>query len=112
MHNWLDGLPLNPLPSLLASADQALLFFVRRDLLDKDPGPVQALWERPFAARILRKQRANGAWRYPGQGPGRRDLPVRNLLLQANPGLCVRVRQRPGNPRAGRPAGPASCRFP
>jgi hypothetical protein len=71
MHNWLDGLPLNPLPSLLASADQALLFFVRRDLLDKDPGPVQALWERPFAARILRKQRANGAWRYPGQGPDR-----------------------------------------
>jgi hypothetical protein len=41
---------------------------VQRDLLDERAGPVQVLWERPDVTRFLRKQQANGAWRYGGQG--------------------------------------------
>jgi hypothetical protein len=71
MGGWWAQLDVDPLPGLLAGGDEALIFFVRRDLLDEDPGPVDALWELPEAARILRKQRADGAWRYQGQGAKR-----------------------------------------
>jgi hypothetical protein len=65
---WLELLKVNPIPGLLAAGGEALAYFVRRDLLDEDPGPVEALWELPAASRLLRKQQANGAWRYGGQG--------------------------------------------
>lgn len=69
MDNWLASLAVNPLPALLASADRALTFFVRLNLLGEDTGPIETLWELPAATHILRKQEANGKWRYPGQGP-------------------------------------------
>ncbi len=39
-----------------------------RDLLDEDPGPVTALWSLPVVERLLRKQRPDGSWPYPGGG--------------------------------------------
>jgi hypothetical protein len=65
---WLELLAVDPIPGLLAAGDEALAFSVRRDLLGEEPEAVEALWERPAASRILRKQQANGAWRYGGQG--------------------------------------------
>ncbi len=47
--------------------DAALRYFVRRDLLGEEAGPVQSLWELPAAARIVKRQRPDGAWRYPGK---------------------------------------------
>lgn len=67
MSGWLRQLQVDPLPALLASDDEALLHFVRRDLLGEEAGPVEALWELPEAQRLLRKQQADGSWRYPGQ---------------------------------------------
>ena len=46
----------DPIPSLLASGNQALLYFVGRDLLDRRVGPVRDLWELPEARKILGKQ--------------------------------------------------------
>jgi hypothetical protein len=57
----------DPLPVLLAEADPALTWFVRRELLDIPAGPVDALWELPEAVRLVHKQQANGSWRYPGK---------------------------------------------
>ena len=55
-------LKYDPIPPLLDSGDAALVYFVRRDLLGEDPGPVERLWELPGAARILKKQRPDGSW--------------------------------------------------
>ncbi|HSJ57522.1 MAG TPA: hypothetical protein VLC95_10095 [Anaerolineae bacterium] len=66
-HNgaWVSVLDLDPLPILLDWGDTALHFFVRRDLLDEVSGPVDSLWDGPEPARLLRKQQADGSWRYP-----------------------------------------------
>jgi hypothetical protein len=59
-------LPIDPLPTLLASGDPALVYFIRRDLLDESAGPITALWELAEARRSLKKQQPDGRWRYPG----------------------------------------------
>ena len=67
---WLDLLSVNPLPTLLAWEDAALHYFVQHDLLDEVAGPVEALWEVPAAARLVKKQQADGSWRYSGKSSG------------------------------------------
>jgi hypothetical protein len=62
-------LPRDPIPALMSAGDKALSYFVRRDLLEEDPGPATVLWELPEAQRLLRKQQADGSWRYPGGNP-------------------------------------------
>lgn len=62
LNGWRAGLKHDPLPVLLASGDEALRFFARRDLLDEVTGPVQRLWELPGALKLLRKQLPDGSW--------------------------------------------------
>ena len=70
MITWTDQLPVNPLPTLFDAEQVSLHFFVRRDLMDQQVGPVEELWELPKPARILRKQQPDGSWRYPGSNRG------------------------------------------
>jgi hypothetical protein len=62
MHSWKNQLKYDPLPSLLESRDEALLYFVQRDLLDEDAGDVRNLWELLAPQKMLRKQNADGSW--------------------------------------------------
>ncbi len=71
MAGWTQALPVDPLPALLSTDDQALRYFVMRDLVRKDTGPVQDLWTLPGALTILRRQQEDGSWRYPGQNRSR-----------------------------------------
>ncbi|HJX38186.1 MAG TPA: hypothetical protein VJ714_06290 [Anaerolineae bacterium] len=71
MEDWLGHLGVDPLPLLQASSNEAILYFVRRDLLGEEVGPVESLWELPQVVKILRKQQEDGSWRYPG---GKRDI--------------------------------------
>jgi hypothetical protein len=64
---WFDLLTADPLPALLAGDSPALAYFVQRDLLEQDVGPVETLWSLPEAVRQVDKQRAEGSWRYPGK---------------------------------------------
>lgn len=64
---WLGTLPHDPIAPLLDNGDPALVFHVRRDLLEEPAGPVQALWELAPAESLLRRQRPDGSWRYPGK---------------------------------------------
>jgi hypothetical protein len=64
---WKAILSTDPLPTLLDWQDSALTYFVRRDLLDEDVGPVDSLWDLPEAKRLMEKRQADGSWRYPGQ---------------------------------------------
>jgi len=58
---------IDPIPALLGSADPALAYTVRRDLLGEKVPPVQDLWTMKGCQRLAEKQLPNGAWRYPGK---------------------------------------------
>ena len=58
----------NPVPWLLSAEDAAITTFVQRDLLGEKVD-VQKLWDLPEPRRLLGRQQANGAWRYPVKKP-------------------------------------------
>jgi Prenyltransferase and squalene oxidase repeat len=62
MANWLRQLKSDPIAPLLASGNEALQYFAKRDLLGEQVGPVNYLWQLPEAQRILRKQLIDGSW--------------------------------------------------
>jgi len=62
MESWRRQLRYDPVPTLLASRDEALHYFVRRDLLDEEVGPIRRLWQFPEAQKILKKQLPDGSW--------------------------------------------------
>jgi hypothetical protein len=70
---WTEQLRVNPIPALSASGDPALVYFVQRDLCGQGASvaertePIESLWELPEAERILRRQRHDGAWKYPSR---------------------------------------------
>jgi len=89
---WLACLPANPIPALLDWPDEALTYFVNRDLVRKEAEPVERLWGLPEAAVLVRKQRPDGAWKYPGNTSG--GVPGQNYaLLETYRNLRVLVEQ-------------------
>ncbi|MCP4692498.1 MAG: hypothetical protein GY859_30925 [Desulfobacterales bacterium] len=60
-------LRVNPAPRLLSSGIEALVWFVKRDLLDKGVEAMAPPWTTPDAEKILKKQRKDGSWKYPGR---------------------------------------------
>jgi len=62
MASWREQLRFDPIPALLASGDDALQYFVRRDLLEKEVDPICRLWQLPEPRRILKKQQPDGSW--------------------------------------------------
>jgi len=63
---FLAHLKTDPLPVLLESGDEALVHFVKRDLLEVDPGPIANVWSLPEVRKLLAKQRDDGSWKYSG----------------------------------------------
>jgi hypothetical protein len=80
MHEWRRQLSIDPLPTLLSSENEALRYFVSRDLLEEEVGPVDALWELPQVAKVLRTQQEDGSWKYPGGKPELRSRENYNQL--------------------------------
>ncbi|MGA2820956.1 MAG: hypothetical protein ABSF61_09925 [Anaerolineales bacterium] len=66
MDIWRKQLEVDAIPSLLAAKSEAIRYFARRDLLGEAVSPVGRLWALPEAERILRRQKADGSWKYPG----------------------------------------------
>jgi len=62
MDSWRGQLRLDPIPALLASGDEALQYFVRKELLEEEVGPIYRLWQLPGAKKILKKQQPDGSW--------------------------------------------------
>ena len=58
----------DPVPWLLSARDLAITTLVQRDLLGEKVD-VRGLWDLPEPRRILGRQQANGAWRYPVKKP-------------------------------------------
>ncbi len=68
MEIWQSSLKVDPVSPLLTAKNEALLYFVRRDLLAESVGAVEPLWSLREPVRLLRQQLENGAWKYPGGG--------------------------------------------
>jgi hypothetical protein len=64
---WRRQFRFDPVPPLLATKDEALQYFVRRDLLGEQVGPVQRLWSLREPQKILKRQQADGSWPRPGE---------------------------------------------
>lgn len=67
MNSWRQQFKKDPLPPLISSRNEALVYFARRDLLGEAVGPVDHLWGLPQAQRILRKQLPDGSWPRSGE---------------------------------------------
>jgi len=64
---WRKQLRSDPIPPLLTSGNEALQYFVRRDLLEERVEPIERLWQLPAALKLLKKQQADGSWPHPGK---------------------------------------------
>ena len=64
-------LSYDPLPFLLRSTSGSVVFFARRDLENENPGDKQNLWTSHEAISIIKKQKSDGRWEYPGGGNAR-----------------------------------------
>jgi hypothetical protein len=62
---WPDVFKYDPIVPLIECKDKAVSLFAQRDLLDNAISS-ENLWQLPEPQRILRKQRKNGSWEYPG----------------------------------------------
>jgi hypothetical protein len=66
---WQHQLHYDITKPLLICGNPAIVYFAKRDLLNEKVNAVDSLWAIDSAAKILRKQQSNGAWKYPGIKP-------------------------------------------
>ena len=64
MDAWINELKFNPVPPLLSSKNDAILYFTKRDLLDEKVEPIETLWKSPSVVKLINKQQEDGSWRY------------------------------------------------
>jgi hypothetical protein len=60
---WTSMFMHDPLVPLCSSGNEAISYFVERDLLDRDVDPIATVWDLPEVKKIVRKQRADGSWK-------------------------------------------------
>ncbi|MHC4956211.1 MAG: prenyltransferase/squalene oxidase repeat-containing protein [Planctomycetota bacterium] len=65
--------------TLLASGNEAVAYFTRRDLLGERVGPIADVWALPDAQRIVKKQHPGGYWK--SRNRKARDYPNINYDL-------------------------------
>ncbi len=58
MDNWRKQLKFDPLLPLLSAGNEAILYFVKRDLLGEQVGDIRHIWQLPEAEKILKKPEA------------------------------------------------------
>jgi len=66
VEGWRKQLRFDPLPRLLSSENEALQYFVKRDLSGEEVGPIETLWQLPHVVKTTSKQQEDGSWKYPG----------------------------------------------
>ena len=67
MTDWKNKLKYDPIRPLLSSRNEQVIYFTNKDLLDKPVDPIDTLWNLKIPQQILRKQQADGSWKYPGK---------------------------------------------
>ena len=67
MTKWQDQFKYDPIKPLLVASNEAIIHFTIRDLLNRSVEPIDTLWDLKIPSQILRKQQADGSWKYPGK---------------------------------------------
>jgi hypothetical protein len=67
MARWQEQFKYDPIKPLLAASNEAIFYFTNRDLLNRPVEPIDTLWDLKIPSQILRKQQADGSWKYPGK---------------------------------------------
>ena len=89
---WLSALDADPIPALLDWPDEALTYFVQRDLAEQQVEWWRGYGSCPSRQRLVRKQRPDGSWKYPGNTRG--GVPGQNYsLLETYRNMRVLVEQ-------------------
>jgi hypothetical protein len=65
-NNWMETLKYSPLSPLALSENKAINYFLKRDILDEDPGNIESLWTLPQTLALLNSQKEDGSWHYAG----------------------------------------------
>jgi hypothetical protein len=71
LSKWKEYLNYDPIPPLLLTNSKELQYVISKDILEKEVEDIDFLWKLDNAYKILKKQRENGAWKYPG---GKKDI--------------------------------------
>jgi len=79
MGTWRRQIKFDPIPPLLAVQDEALQYFVKRDLLEEGVEPIDRLWQLPGALKILKQQQPDGSWIRHGE---KKDSAVNYHLIE------------------------------
>jgi len=96
---WQNLLRFDPLPHLLSSENQAIVFFTKRDLQNEKVNHVEALWELPSAQKIVGNQQPDGSWKYHGGKPDIRSQQNYNqfetyLFQRGARAICIQTQDR------------------
>lgn len=71
MSRWKEYLNFDPIPPLALTENRALEYYIEKNLLVLNPGPIEKLWKLQDASKILKKQQEDGSWKYPA---GKKEL--------------------------------------
>ena len=66
-NGWIKHLRVDPIRALQVNSDQALNYFVRRDLLEEQLEPIESIWELDVPKKLFQKQAVSGCWHYPSK---------------------------------------------
>lgn len=80
LEKWQSLLRYDPLPKLLSSKNQAIVFFTKHDLQEEKSESVETLWELPSAVKAVERQQSDGSWKYHGGKPDIRSQQNYNQL--------------------------------
>jgi len=64
---WMKQLRFDPVSELFSSNNEAISYFVKRDLLGEKVEPIDRMWRLPEVEKIIKKQRPDGSWRHHGK---------------------------------------------
>jgi hypothetical protein len=79
LSTWQRQFQFDPIHPLLSVQDEALQYFVKRDLLEEEVEPIDCLWQLPGALKILKTQQADGSWIRRGE---KIDIAVNYQLIE------------------------------
>jgi hypothetical protein len=68
-HPWRKHLRIDPVPALLSSGNEVVIYFTRRDLCDESVGSPEHVRKLPEVRKILKKQLPDGSWPPAGKKP-------------------------------------------
>lgn len=80
LEKWQSLLRYDPLPKLLSSKNQAIVFFTKHNLQEEKSESVETLWELPSAVKAIERQQSDGSWKYHGGKPDIRSQQNYNQL--------------------------------